>query len=57
VRAYIKHVTKQSRRHKFQEHFDGIITKLQSEPITPDDAKDMETLDLQKIEAQTGGKL
>jgi hypothetical protein len=31
--------------------------KLQSEPITPDDAKDMETLDDQKIEAQTGGEL
>jgi hypothetical protein len=57
IRAYIKHVTKQSRRHKFQERFDCITTKLQSEPITPDDAKDMETLDIQKIEAQTGGKL
>ncbi len=57
MRAYIKHVTKQSRRHKFQEHFDRISTKLQSEPITPDDAKDMETLDVQKIKAQTGGEL
>jgi hypothetical protein len=31
--------------------------KLQSESITPDVAKDMETLDVQKIEAQTGGEL
>jgi hypothetical protein len=57
VRAYIKHVTKQSRHHNFQEHFDRITTKLQLEPITPDDAKDMETLDVQKIKAQTEGKL
>jgi hypothetical protein len=57
VRAYIKHVTKQSRHHKFQEQFGSITTKLQSEPITPDDAKDMERLNVQKIKAQTGGEL
>jgi hypothetical protein len=48
---------KQSLRHKLQERFDCITTKLQSEPITPDDTKDMETLNVQKIEVQTGGKL
>jgi hypothetical protein len=57
LRAYIKHVTMQSWRHKFQERFDRITMKLQSEPITRDDAKDMETLDVQKIKAQTGGEL
>jgi hypothetical protein len=45
VREYIKHVTKQCRHHRIQENFDRITTKLKSEPITPDDAKDMETLD------------
>ncbi len=57
VRAHTKPITKQSRHHKFQERFDRITTKLQLEPITPDDAKDMETLDVQKIKAQTGGEL
>ncbi len=58
MRAYIKHITKQSQHHKLvQECFDHITTKLQLEPITPDDAKDMETPDVQKIKAQTGGEL
>ncbi len=51
VREYIKHVTKQCGHHRIQERFDRITTKLKLEPITPDDAKDMETLDAQKIEA------
>jgi hypothetical protein len=57
VREYIKHVTKQCHHHRIQERFNCITTKLKLEPITPDDAMDMETLDAQKIKAQTGGEL
>ncbi len=57
VREYIRHVTKQCRHHRIQERFDRITTKMKSMPIIPDDTKDMETLNVQKIEAQTGGKL
>jgi hypothetical protein len=57
VREYIKHATEQYRHHRIQERFDLITTKLKSEPITPDDLKDMETLDAPKIESQTGGEL
>jgi hypothetical protein len=57
VREFIKHVANQCHHHRIQEHFDRITMKLKSKPITPDDAKDMETLNAQKIEAQTGGEL
>ncbi len=57
VREYIKHVTKQCHHHRIQEHFDHITTKTEVGAHNPRCAKDMETLDAQKIKAQTGGKL
>ncbi len=54
AREYIKHVTRQCRHHRIQERLNCITPKKKLEPITPDDAKDMETFNAQKIKAQTG---